>query len=45
MNMLSRHNEFGADAYAKGLGMGPALGSGLLKISKENLSNMVLTLT
>jgi Zn-dependent protease with chaperone function len=41
MNMLSRRNEFAADAYAKGLGMGRELSTGLLKISKENLSNMV----
>jgi len=41
MNVLSRHNEFAADAYAKGLGMGRELGTGLVKISKENLSNMV----
>lgn len=41
MNMLSRSNEFAADAYAKDLGMGINLASGLVKLQKENLGNMV----
>lgn len=41
MNFNSRANEFAADRYALDLGMGAALGSGLVKISVENLGNMV----
>lgn len=41
MTFNSRMNEFAADAFAVGLGMGKELGSGLIKISIENLSNMV----
>lgn len=32
-NFNSRANEFAADKYANDLGMGPALASGLIKIS------------
>ena len=41
MNFNSRCNEFAADRYAVKLGMGEALGRGLVKISTENLGNMV----
>lgn len=41
MNFNSRCNEFAADRYAVKLGMGEALGRGLVKISAENLGNMV----
>jgi Zn-dependent protease with chaperone function len=41
LNINSRANEFAADQYAKDLGMATALGSGLVKISVENLGNMV----
>jgi|Transcript_24833 STE24 endopeptidase len=41
MTFNSRKNEFQADSYAVGLDMGPPLASGLVKISIENLSNMV----
>ena len=41
MNYNSRCNEFAADRYAVKLGMGEALGRGLVKISAENLGNMV----
>jgi len=37
----SRYNEFQADAFAASLGRGKALASGLIKISIENLDNMV----
>lgn len=33
MNINSRRNEFAADKFAKDLGMGEKLGSGLIKIS------------
>ena len=33
MTVNSRRNEFQADAFASSLGMGPALASGLIKIS------------
>jgi STE24 endopeptidase len=33
LNINSRANEFAADKYAKDLGMGDALASGLIKIS------------
>lgn len=41
MNMLSRRNEFQADAYAVGLGYAKGLQSGLVKLQLENLGNMV----
>lgn len=41
LNFNSRANEFAADKYANDLGMGPALSTGLIKISIENLGNMV----
>jgi len=41
MTMNSRRNEFAADKFSQDLGMGPALASGLVKISIENLDNMV----
>jgi len=41
MNFNSRYNEFAADKYAQQLGMADALGRGLVKISVENLGNMV----
>jgi len=41
MNYNSRYNEFMADNYAVKLGMGEKLKSGLIKISIENLGNMV----
>lgn len=41
LNINSRHNEFAADAYSQQLNMGADLCSGLLKISAENLGNMV----
>eukprot|EP00752_Nemacystus_decipiens_P009392 g8395.t1 len=40
MNMLSRKNEFQADAYAVGLGYSKGLQSGLVKLQLENLGNM-----
>ncbi|GAB5539007.1 MAG: M48 family metallopeptidase [Salibacteraceae bacterium] len=40
MNMLSRKNEFQADAYAKETYDGEALASGLKKLTAENLSNL-----
>ena len=41
LNMNSRHNEFAADEYSRSLGYGKNLSSGLVKISIENLGNMV----
>lgn len=41
MNMLSRRNEFQADAYAVKLGCSKGLQSGLVKLQLENLGNMV----
>lgn len=41
MNFNSRANEFAADRFSNKLGMGDALKSGLVKISVENLGNMV----
>ncbi|CAM9198153.1 unnamed protein product, partial [Ectocarpus fasciculatus] len=41
MNFNSRYNEFQADKYACTLGMGHELAEGLVKISVENLGNMV----
>jgi STE24 endopeptidase len=40
MNMLSRRNEFEADAYAKSTYAGAPLASGLKKLTAENLSNL-----
>lgn len=40
MNMLSRKNEFQADAYAVELGYSKGLQSGLVKLQLENLGNM-----
>jgi len=40
MNMLSRRNEYQADAYAKDTYNGEALGSALKKLSVDNLSNL-----
>ncbi|CAM9241298.1 unnamed protein product [Sphacelaria rigidula] len=40
MNMLSRKNEFQADAYATQLGYAKGLKSGLVKLQLENLGNM-----
>jgi STE24 endopeptidase len=37
----SRINEFAADAFACQLGRGESLATGLIKISKENLDNLV----
>eukprot|EP01041_Mallomonas_annulata_P011346 gene11345-23739_t len=41
LNSNSRANEFAADRFSCDLGMGEELGSGLVKISIENLGNMV----
>lgn len=41
MNVLSRKNEFEADAYAVKLGYAKGLQSGLVKLQLENLGNMV----
>lgn len=41
MNMLSRMNEFQADAFAVKLGYAKELQSGLVKLQLENLGNMV----
>lgn len=41
MTLNSRTNEFAADAYAHSLGLGGPLASGLVKISVENLDNLV----
>ena len=41
MNFNSRRNEFAADRYAQSLGMEDDLCKGLIKISIENLGNMV----
>jgi len=40
MSMLSRKNEYAADAYANGFGLGQALISGLKTISSNALSNL-----
>lgn len=40
MNLVSRAFEFQADEYAFHLGYGEQLSSGLLKLQKENKSNM-----
>ncbi|CAB4468536.1 hypothetical protein RhiirA5_451995 [Rhizophagus irregularis] len=40
MNILSRKHEFEADAYAKKLGYGVQLRSGLIKIQIKNLGNL-----
>jgi len=40
MNILSRHNEYQADAFAASYGLGNALGSSLKKLSIKNLSNL-----
>ncbi|CBJ27157.1 CaaX prenyl protease Ste24 [Ectocarpus siliculosus] len=40
MNVLSRKNEFEADAYAVKLGYSKGLQSGLVKLQLENLGNM-----
>ncbi len=39
-NLISRKNEYEADAYAAGFGLGDALISGLKKISVQSLSNL-----
>ena len=39
--MLSRKNEFEADAYARDTYDGAALASGLKKLTAENLSNLM----
>ena len=39
-NMLSRRNEYQADAYTKAHGLGDELISGLKKLSKNNFSNL-----
>lgn len=41
LNFNSRINEFAADAFSKKLGKAEALATGLIKISIENLGNMV----
>lgn len=41
MNFNSRANEFAADEYSHKLGMADGLASGLIKISVENLGNLV----
>lgn len=41
VNANSRANEFSADKFSSDLGMSGPLGSGLIKISIENLGNMV----
>ncbi len=41
MSMLSRKNEFEADAYARDTYDGAALASGLKKLTAENLSNLM----
>lgn len=45
MNVLSRKNEFQADAYAVKLGYSKGLQSGLVKLQLENLGNMVSGMT
>ena len=40
MNMLSRKNEFEADAFAKDTFAAEPLGEGLKKLTRENLSNL-----
>ncbi|MBN1927231.1 MAG: M48 family metallopeptidase [Prolixibacteraceae bacterium] len=39
-NILSRKNEYEADAYAAGFGLGNDLAAGLKKLSVKNLSNL-----
>lgn len=41
MTMNSRKNEFAADQFAVSMGHAEALSTGLIKISVENLSNMI----
>lgn len=41
MNINSRRNEFAADKFAKDLGMGDKLGSGLIKISIGNYTKYI----
>ena len=41
LNMNSRYNEFAADKYSQGLGLGKDLIQGLIKISIKNLGNLV----
>lgn len=41
LTLNSRSNEFAADAFAVTLGRGKALVGGLIKISTENLDNLV----
>lgn len=41
MKFNSRYNEFAADKFSVDLGYGSALASGLVKISVENLGNLV----
>lgn len=41
LHMLSRKNEFEADAHAVHLGYAKGLQSGLVKLQLENLGNMV----
>ena len=41
MTVNSRRNEFAADAFAASLGRGGALKGGLVKLSVENLDNLV----
>jgi STE24 endopeptidase len=40
MNMVSRRNEYQADAFALKLGLADELASGLKKMSVKNLSNL-----
>lgn len=40
LNLISRKNEYEADNYAAGYGLGPALISGLKKLSVKSLSNL-----
>ncbi|CAG8784167.1 2039_t:CDS:2, partial [Acaulospora morrowiae] len=40
MNVISRRHEFQADSYAKKLGFGSQLRSGLIKIQIKNLGNL-----
>ncbi|KAG0222372.1 CAAX prenyl protease 1 [Actinomortierella wolfii] len=39
-NMISRHYEFQADAFARDLGYSTSLASGLIKLQKKNLGTM-----
>lgn len=40
MNVISRYNEYQADAYAESFGLGDALINGLKNLSRNNLSNL-----